>query len=276
MAGETPQNLSRMEPRPRVMKHVSRACYGCRKRKTKCDGAKPQCANCALYKQDCIFSQEIDRRKVASKEKLSTMLAYVKDLESLLSRHKIDLPDSRPNHLLSSVSPSTSPAGLSQETFGALGQNTTGFPGPSVGEQMATTPTENSPDAQDLLSISGESSYGMSLISDRMGSLQIAEDGQLRFFGPTSNLHISHVGPFPLFNSNIRSVYRNEALILKAAGVDHHVDEELEDHLTRLYFTWENPNIPIVDEATYYREKTRYRKLNQFSHRYSEVLTNAM
>lgn len=116
----------------------------------------------------------------------------------------------------------------------------------------------------------------MSPLSDRMGSLQIAEDGQLRFFGLTSNLHISHVGPFPLFNSNIRSVHWNEALILKAAGVGHEVEEELEDHLTKLYFTWENPNIPLVDEATYYQEKDRYRRLNQPSHRYSEVLNNAM
>ncbi|KAJ6092302.1 hypothetical protein N7467_004271 [Penicillium canescens] len=109
-----------------------------------------------------------------------------------------------------------------------------------------------------------------------MGSLQIAEDGQLRFFGPTSNLHISHVGPFPLFNSNIRSVYWNEALILTAAGVNDHVSDELEDHLTKLYFAWENPNIPLVDERTYFREKASYRQLNQPSHRYSEVLNNAI
>ena len=109
-----------------------------------------------------------------------------------------------------------------------------------------------------------------------MGSLQIAEDGQLRLFGPTSNLHISHVGPFPLFNSNIRLVHWNEALILTAAGVNSHVDKELEDHLTKLYFAWENPNIPLVDERAYYEGKNCYRNLNQPNHRYSEVLNNAM
>ncbi|GKZ37272.1 hypothetical protein AbraIFM66950_008729 [Aspergillus brasiliensis] len=109
-----------------------------------------------------------------------------------------------------------------------------------------------------------------------MGSLQIAEDGQLRLFGPTSNLHISHVGPFPLLNTNIRSVHWNEDAIYKAAGVDLHVDEELEEHLTKLYFAWENPNTPLVDEVAYREGKYRYRKLREITNRYSEVLNNAI
>lgn len=276
MVGASPRNEPGSEIRSRTVKHVSRACIGCQKRKTKCDGVRPQCANCALYKQECTFSQEIDKRRMASKGKISTMVSYVQALESLLLCHHIELPASRPSQFLPAVSTPCPSARDSQPTTSATAQDISDHTVPSIEQRMSTASNENSPDTQDRLSISGESSYDTNLISDRMGSLQIAEDGQLRFFGPTSNLHILHVGPFSLLNSNIRSVHRNESLILKAAGVDNHVEEELEDHLTKLYFTWENPNIPLVDERTYYQEKSRYRGLNQPSHRYSEVLNNAM
>lgn len=263
--------------RARKTKHITRACVGCRKRKTKCDGAKPQCANCALYQQTCTFSTTIDKRKMASKDRLSMMVTYIQDLEALVIANGLDLPSIRPDILLPPVAASapveTQPS-ESPKVFPT-------WPSSEDQEQMledrsSVPSTENSPATHCSLSVSTESSSVLNTLSSRIGSLQMAEDGQLRFFGPTSNLHISHVGPFPLFNSNIRSVHRTEELIFKAAGVGHHVDEELEDHLTKLYFAWENPNIPIVDEKTYYEEKMRYRKLDQHSHRYSEVLTNAM
>lgn len=255
------------------MKHVTRACIGCQKRKTKCDGAKPQCANCALYRQTCTFSQEIDKRRLASKGKISTMISYIQALESLLLQHDFELPVGRPNDILPSV-PTPPPMSIDDEVMiRATTRRASNHTAPSVGSGICTASDEV---PSDLLSMNEDSLPGTNSMADRMGSLQIAEDGQLRFFGPTSNLHISHVGPFPLFNSNIRSVYYNENLILTAAGVAHEVDEELEDHLTKLYFTWENPNIPLVDEESYYEAKARYRKLNQASHRYSEVLNNAM
>lgn len=212
---------------------------------------------------------------MASKGKISTLVAYVQDLESLLLRHNIDFPLSRPKHFL----PPVLPASSATDPQPAMSETARGAPeiaGPTI-HQLSSTVSDDSPsDTQDYLTVSGESLYDTSPLADRMGSLQIAEDGQLRFFGPTSNLHISHVGPFPLFNSNIRSVHFNEGLILTAAGINNHVDEELEDHLTKLYFAWENPNIPLVDERAYYQGKNCYRKLNQPNNRYSEVLNNAM
>ncbi|KAJ5683446.1 hypothetical protein N7462_006611 [Penicillium macrosclerotiorum] len=259
------------ETRTRPLKHVTRACTSCRKRKIKCDGAKPQCANCALYKQECAFSGEIDKRSIASRSKISSLVSYIQSLESILKLHDIELPATRPDQILPSVSTSCSPARDVQSMEAGLqkvqsNSDQTYFSIPS---------NDASQDTQDQASVSADS-HDISSLPDRMGSLQIAEDGQLRFFGPTSNLHISHVGPFPLFNSNIRSVYWNEDVILKAAGVNLQVDEELEEHLTKLYFTWENPNIPLVDEAAYRHGKYRYRKLMETTHHYSEVLNNAI
>jgi hypothetical protein len=109
-----------------------------------------------------------------------------------------------------------------------------------------------------------------------MGSLQIAEDGQLRFYGATSNLHILHNGPLSLSRSKFRSPNEQGADLLLGAGVGHFVDPSIEDHLLKLYFTWEEPSIHVVEEAVFWRERTNCRDAGLFNQLYSEVLTNAM
>ncbi|KAH8104927.1 hypothetical protein DFH11DRAFT_1465401, partial [Phellopilus nigrolimitatus] len=38
------------------------ACDFCRKRKMRCDGARPSCRNCARKNEACIYTDEIRRR----------------------------------------------------------------------------------------------------------------------------------------------------------------------------------------------------------------------
>lgn len=95
-------------------------------------------------------------------------------------------------------------------------------------------------------------------LSSRMGSMQIAEDGQLRFFGATSNLHIIHKGPLSLARSRFRSPSQDAQKMLDSAGVGHHVSRDLEDHLLKLYFCWEDPSIHIVNEDVFWRDRRRY------------------
>ncbi len=99
---------------------------------------------------------------------------------------------------------------------------------------------------------------------------------ELRFYGATSNLHILHNGPLSLSRSNFRSPSEEGANLLCGAGVGHFVDTTIEDHLLKLYFTWEEPSIHVVDEAVFWRERASSRAAGQFSSLYSEVLTNAM
>jgi hypothetical protein len=126
-----------------------------------------------------------------------------------------------------------------------------------------------------ILPLSGEDIL-LDQLSGRIGSLQIAEDGQLRFYGATSNLHILHNGPLSLSRSNYRSLSEQGLSLLVGAGVGHYVDPKIEDHLLKLYFTWEEPSIHVVDEAIFWRERTNCRASGEFSALYSEVLTNAM
>jgi hypothetical protein len=116
----------------------------------------------------------------------------------------------------------------------------------------------------------------MDQLSARMGSFQIAEDGQLRYFGATSNLHILHNGMFFLSRSPIRSIRTEGNDVLVRAGLGQMVSTETERHLAELYFKWEDPAIHVVDEEMYYAEQARWRSGEDGSPFYSETLKNAM
>jgi len=113
-------------------------------------------------------------------------------------------------------------------------------------------------------------------LSARMGSFQLAEDGQLRYFGATSNLHILHNGAFSLSITPTRSIRTEGNATLHRAGVGHTVDTEFEKHLEWLYFKWEDPAIHVVDEDMYYAEQERWNSGEDGSPFYSETLKNAM
>ena len=113
-------------------------------------------------------------------------------------------------------------------------------------------------------------------LTGRMGSLQIAEDGQKRFYGATSNLHILHNGPMSLTRAKYSSLQKEGQSLLNSRGLGHHVDDEFEDHLLKLYFCWEDPTIHVLDEAIFFREREKFKETNEYSHLYSDVLVNAM
>lgn len=202
--------------------------------------------------------QEVDKRKVPSRERFAQQEQYVKFLETFIRNKGIQLPAiGSGNYLTPGVEPQA-------DTYlSMISDHSGGLTTPAYYPSQ-THSTDNSADTD------------VDLLSERLGSLQVAEDGQLRFFGPTSNLHIAHVGPFPLVETAISSIHGQEQDILRRACLDQCVDDDLEEHLLQSYFCWENPNIPVVDEATYYKEREIYRRAGLPSHRYSELLTNSM
>lgn len=113
-------------------------------------------------------------------------------------------------------------------------------------------------------------------LSARMGAFQIAEDGQLRYFGATSNLHILHNGESSLSRMPTRSVHLEGNLVLQRAGLGREVPLAFEEHLEKLYFTWEDPAIHVVDEDMYFKEKIKYNDGESGTPFYSETLKNAM
>ncbi|OAP65610.1 hypothetical protein AYL99_01582 [Fonsecaea erecta] len=113
-------------------------------------------------------------------------------------------------------------------------------------------------------------------ISERMGTLQVTDDGELRYFGATSNLPLRD--DTATFTQSAEStIARNRGQrLLEAAGLSQHVDEALEDHLTNLYFTWQDPTFHVVDRDLYKQVRRSHRSRPGRSSYLSETLINAM
>ncbi|RDW76947.1 hypothetical protein BP6252_05000 [Coleophoma cylindrospora] len=116
----------------------------------------------------------------------------------------------------------------------------------------------------------------MDQLADRIGAFQIAEDGQLRYFGATSNLHILHTGLSSLSRVFSRSVRTEGEEVLSRAGLERKISEDLERHLEDLYFRWEDPSIHVVDEEMYFLAKQEYCSGRDGNPFYSETLKNAI
>ncbi|KAL2821157.1 fungal-specific transcription factor domain-containing protein [Aspergillus granulosus] len=114
-------------------------------------------------------------------------------------------------------------------------------------------------------------------ISHRMGTLKIAGDGHLRFFGATSNLNLVDVSATQQRQRpDARTVRHDGQDILNHLRVGQSVDQALEDHLLELFFTWQNPSIYVVDKEMYMTARSKWRDELDDTPFYSEVLTNAM
>ncbi|KAJ5125859.1 hypothetical protein N7526_008036 [Penicillium atrosanguineum] len=114
-------------------------------------------------------------------------------------------------------------------------------------------------------------------LSNRIGTLKIAGDGHLRFYGATSNLNLVDVSATQQRQRpDARTVRHDGQDILNHLRVGQPVDQGLEDHLVELYFTWQNPSIYVVDKEMYMTARFKWRNEYDDTPFYSEVLTNAM
>ena len=114
-------------------------------------------------------------------------------------------------------------------------------------------------------------------ISHRIGTLKIAGDGHLRFYGATSNMNLVDVSATQQRQRpDARTVRHDGQDILNHLRVGQPVDQELEDHLVELYFTWQNPTTYVVDKDMYMTARSKWRNEYDDTPFYSEVLTNAM
>lgn len=155
----------------------------------------------------------------------------------------------------------------SGEAFAAMGGNRgqdlplAGPPEPDLNSLPGTSETDS--DITDILAA-------------RVGALRIAEDGELRYYGPTSNLHVQPNGSQSLSQATIRHVEAEGSGVLRRLGLDREVPLATEMHLARLYFSWEDPAIHVLDEDTFFAEKQKTLFQGNKSPYYSETLNNAM
>ncbi|BCS20232.1 uncharacterized protein APUU_20664S [Aspergillus puulaauensis] len=111
-------------------------------------------------------------------------------------------------------------------------------------------------------------------LSDRVGTLQIKPGGQTQFYGPTSTFNLADM--LATANSGTHLTAQNDALeCLRRLGSHKTVPAPLEEHLTNLYFGWQDPSFHVVDRKTYEDSKARWYALGDTPY-YSESLRNAM
>ncbi|KAK5000697.1 hypothetical protein LTR66_000488 [Elasticomyces elasticus] len=95
-------------------------------------------------------------------------------------------------------------------------------------------------------------------LADRFGRLQLAEDGQLRYYGATSHLHMMSQEPVSFDQPSSCHMRDGGDAAVDRAGLQWTPDVDYESHLTRLYFAWHNPWVNEVDQQIYHREKLVY------------------
>jgi hypothetical protein len=114
-------------------------------------------------------------------------------------------------------------------------------------------------------------------ISDRIGTLLGTSKGNWRFYGATSNLHLSK--DRQVLQLEPKSISQQQARIsaqLEFLQLNHTFDAHLIRHLTRLYFTWQNPSLHVVDQDAFEQARDLLIRKGEKSTFYTEFLVNAM
>lgn len=186
-----------------------------------CDGDKPSCSRCRQWSISCRYSATEDGRRPAPKSYVLLLRERIKWLERLLEQHGID--------------------------------HSTGHGAGSKDKHMSM-----SSEVDDLCeSFKGELTLN--------GSLNFDQDGEMRYFGPTSGrlqfsdccsseqvtgpaIHSSD--PEPVLNGINIDEYLDPTIFDPVID-EFGIPKPLEDRLIDLYFTWEQPWYPVVDEVLF-------------------------
>ncbi|KAJ4029053.1 hypothetical protein NW756_006197 [Fusarium oxysporum] len=87
-------------------------------------------------------------------------------------------------------------------------------------------------------------------LADRVGSLDIGKSGQICYYGPTSNFNLVRM-PEPDKLTVHRTVRDHGQECLNVLGLGQAVPFELVQHLTNLFFTWQNPTLCIMNRPIF-------------------------
>jgi hypothetical protein len=126
---------------------------------------------------------------------------------------------------------------------------------------------------------SSEDEHGDEIIeqlSTRLGDLLIGDMGELRYYGPTSNLTLTEGGIPREHRPSVTSRSKEAIAKLVQDGIGHHPDIGLVDQLIDLYFTWQDPSCHIVDKVIFHEERDLCKDSDRESSVYSAALENVM
>lgn len=111
-------------------------------------------------------------------------------------------------------------------------------------------------------------------LSERVGSLQIGPAGHVRYYGPTSNFNLVKMPLQDGFGLH-RTVRADGIESLRLLGLEKKVPLDLENELTTLYFSWQDPALHVVGKDIYEEAKSSWMAGSETPY-FSQALNNAM
>ncbi|CAG8044172.1 unnamed protein product [Penicillium nalgiovense] len=206
-------------------KYTSRACETCRQRRAKCDGNRPSCSRCIDRGVQCEYSTAEDGRQPAPKSYVIMLRKRIELLERVLHTHGID-PDA------------------AVQLMTKNGEASTESPACSNVDDLCTT-------------------FDGALTLDE--SLNFDQDGEVRYFGPTSMRLQFRSSSKDLPNEE---AYQSDGPATRTGetaldgGADSSEEslvpeDGLRSHLLDLFFEWEQPWLQMVNEKLF-RDSMRH------------------
>ncbi|CAK7230244.1 hypothetical protein SBRCBS47491_007521 [Sporothrix bragantina] len=243
-----PQTQSRMrrgsgEPAKQL------ACSSCRKKKIKCqpnvDGGR--CRACLRSGAECLIPA-VDERKLSNSKKLVRELyAKIASLEAELQSHR------EGGRVPQTLVPTREPRRDSfHHIIGVIDDDdrSTKTPPDAGDEVMVGAAVSPSSNQSDLSGRSGSGASDNMIIRLCGGYRQLNSDrvGRLRYFGPTSSLHLAE--------SVTSSILLREPAATHTGGVQWQdaVSSALQDHLFELYWKYQHQVIPIVHKEAFLQD----------------------
>ncbi|KAL4075802.1 fungal-specific transcription factor domain-containing protein [Scleroderma citrinum] len=265
-AGTKPIQLQR--------RRVWRACESCRRKKIKCDGCEPTCAQCQASGSQCTWLQTKDRAAL-SRHYVQELEARLLHMESLFSQITPLLEQLGPSLNLPSTSGQSSTPGTSTDD-----------PQPATSVLQALS-SRSASDTQTDSSPSPESS-GIKMeddVSESFGQLALDEHGHMRWIGGSSTMSLIQSfraltssplhrvspmeedprAPGPSVNKLYfpASVFFGKVHALPRAEEVEYPEEDLCDKLVEVYFQRLHFLMPVLDKPSF---MIRYKKLMQMRH----------
>lgn len=222
-----------------------------------CDGRTPSCNRCSNRKVLCEYTSEADKRRPTPKAHVLMLEDRINLLEKALEFHSLDVEQSVAQVLKSTTKseppytggrrfPSSENHSTSTSCNGGLGREGSDKPG-----TFASSPYNRSKEVEGTLTVEA--------------SLNFDQDGEFRYFGPSSGRLQFQTDPVETSGTGANSstpksleqsvmadgvsIRKNQ--LIKSVMKDNQVSTELKDHLLDLYFAWEQPWCWVVNERLF-------------------------
>ncbi|RAH47305.1 Zn(II)2Cys6 transcription factor [Aspergillus brunneoviolaceus CBS 621.78] len=197
---------------------VSIACQACRKRRVKCDGAKPSCSRCTRLKEPCEYRHSDEKRKPPSKRYIQSLLSRIESLERQVAQYEGREP----------LSPGTIPPPPPPPPHHQQGHHSThlSMPQDSVQELV-----------------------------DLCGGLSLGEGEELRFFDSRSNLAMVSEQLDERCHDHLLKFSADRSQRPGVEEID--VGPAIQGPLLDLFWRWQNPWQYLLHESAWRRSYER-------------------